>query len=510
MDESSDDEAPILVDLTAPTAGGAETAATAVATDDAKTESLPPCPVTILSGFLGSGKTTLVQHILKSPDHGKRIAVIENEFGEGLAVETLIARNGVDNNSLQEFIELPNGCICCTVKDSLVATLENLVAKKTDLDYILIEASGMANPGPIASVFWLDDALGSRLQLDGIVTVVDANNILRQLHSTEEAAQQIAYADRLIINKVDCLPDESSRQTVADITAALRKLHPTAPVITTSYSQVPDLDWILNANCFGGASRLEELDTMWHHAIHGHDGGPDDDHSQEGHSHSHSHDHDHGECHICQISSHPSHPPPTSTSTTTRTTTRTHRHTSAVTTMAFQHAGSVSLSKLNAWLAQLLWPDQDETTTKSGGAVNQTQQQQQQQPQQQDHSGMEIFRIKGIVSVVHDDATLLDADETTKYTTPLVAVAAAVGTTSKDVVPTGPSQPSPPPPLLDHRRYIIQAVHDLWEVRPASDHLNFDPGDERVGKVVMIGKHLPPHRLEHGFQSCFVTPSTGR
>jgi G3E family GTPase len=137
---------------------------------------------------LGSGKTTLIQCILKSPNHGKRIAVIENEFGEGLAVESLIAQDGLDdqtNASLLDLIELPNGCICCTVKDSLVAALELLLEKRLDLDYILIEASGMANPGAIASVFWLDDALESRLQLDGIVTLVDAYHIVGQLQHTE-------------------------------------------------------------------------------------------------------------------------------------------------------------------------------------------------------------------------------------------------------------------------------------------------------------------------------------
>ena len=108
----------------------------AAATD---TSGLPPCPVTILSGFLGSGKTTLIQYILRSPDHGKRIAVIENEFGQGLDVESLIARDGASNQSLQDLIELPNGCMCCTVKDSLVTTLEALVSRRADLDYILIE-----------------------------------------------------------------------------------------------------------------------------------------------------------------------------------------------------------------------------------------------------------------------------------------------------------------------------------------------------------------------------------
>lgn len=144
--EEEVDEPPLLVSLDG---GGAEAANenTATATpvsaiDEGKKEETPPppCPVTILSGFLGSGKTTLVQYILRSPDHGKRIAVIENEFGEGLDVESMIARDGTaDNRSLQDLIELPNGCMCCTVKDSLVTTLEALVERWADLDYILIE-----------------------------------------------------------------------------------------------------------------------------------------------------------------------------------------------------------------------------------------------------------------------------------------------------------------------------------------------------------------------------------
>ena len=171
---SSDDEAPPLVNLDGPS------------TPSTKVHS-PVVPVTILTGFLGSGKTTLIQYILKSPDHGKKIAVIENEYSgasssaidpeiflpdniksscsprdaerEGLSIETMIARDGTNDSSLTDMIELPNGCICCTVKDSLVETLELLLEKKRELDYILIECSGMANPGPIASIFWLDDAL---------------------------------------------------------------------------------------------------------------------------------------------------------------------------------------------------------------------------------------------------------------------------------------------------------------------------------------------------------------
>lgn len=163
MSESDDDEPPLLVDLegeqdpridnpiTNNYRGNKPQQTVILGAENAGQKELPPCPVTILSGFLGSGKTTLIQYILKSPDHKKKIAVIENEFGEGLAIESLIAKDGVDpdQSNLTDLIELPNGCVCCTVKDSLVATLEVLIKKRQDLDYILIEASGMANPGKL-------------------------------------------------------------------------------------------------------------------------------------------------------------------------------------------------------------------------------------------------------------------------------------------------------------------------------------------------------------------------
>ena len=207
-------------------------------------------PVTILAGFLGAGKTTLIRYILQSPDHGKRIAVIENEFEQGLAIESLIARDGLDSSSLSDLIELPNGCICCTVKDNLVATFENLLGKRTDFDYILIECSGMANPGPIASIFWLDEAFESRLRLDGIVTLCDAAHF----QATEEASQQVAYADRIVLDKVDLIKEgESSRPFDA--------FTPRRPCAKALNAAIPNLDWILDAQCFE-LDRIKEVDEL--------------------------------------------------------------------------------------------------------------------------------------------------------------------------------------------------------------------------------------------------------
>ena len=469
----------------------------------------PPCPVTILSGFLGSGKTTLIQYILRDPNHGKRIAVIENEFGDGLAVESLIARDGETNNSLQDLIELPNGCICCTVKDNLVATLENLIDKAQNLDYIIIESSGMANPGPIASVFWLDEALESRLRLDGIVTLVDSHNILHQLETTEEAAQQIAYADRILLNKMDLLESNkndintdnltiSNTDRIDRVKSTIHRINPSAPYQCTKYSQIPDLDWILGANCFGGSKRVDELDEMWNQvqAQQNQQDGASHDHDRS-HDHSHSHDHGDDDCEHCQSST-LAQKPKLSTG---------HTHTSAVVTVAFDHQGSICLTKLNQWLADILWPNQDETDKVLTAMLHNSQQQQEQNQDQQDgtntsdeskpkpaanshnsNSNMgqteqQIFRIKGIASVHIENLEehILDENE-------LEANQRYYNTTTK----------------LDQRRYIVQAVHDLWEVHPGSDNLIWSPEEERVCKVVIIGKHLNSNQLREGFLSCFV------
>ncbi|KAG7357367.1 CobW/hypB/UreG, nucleotide-binding domain containing protein [Nitzschia inconspicua] len=489
IEDDSDDEAPDLIaviDNDQPvdsTATDPSTELDHMVTTNVLTgknmDSLPPCPVTILSGFLGSGKTTLIQYILKSPDHGKRIAVIENEFGEGLAVESLIARDGVDpqSNSLQDLIELPNGCICCSVKDTLVATLENLLEKRQDLDYILIEASGMANPGPIASVFWLDDALDSRLKLDGIVTLVDGVHILDQLKSTEEAAQQIAYADRIVLNKVDLLENETNssdttalkaRPSLDQVEKRIREVHPTAPILQTSFSKIPNLDWILNANCFGGADRLEELESAWENAGQDEKSAVDDTHDH----HHRDHEHDDHDCDKCQTQHHE----------------LKHHHTASISTIALQETASVDLDKLNAWLAEILWPNQDEKDQvltamlhqsadngikeSSSGANNVSQLKTEQQ----------IFRMKGIVSAYY-----VKEDEDDNSNLGNVYRMETSG--------------------LDRRRFILQAVHDLWEVYPASDDLMFQPNEERACKVIVIGKFLNEAKLRSGFRSCFPMPT---
>lgn len=153
-------------------------------------------PVTILTGFLGSGKTTLLNYIL-SANHGKKIAVIENEFSGGLGIEGMIAKSGLDGGDLSGFFELNNGCICCTIKEDLLTTLEQLVMHKDRFDYIIIETTGVANPGPVITTFWSDDAIESSLELDGVVCVVDSLNIQSYLNTEDianDVRMQISYA----------------------------------------------------------------------------------------------------------------------------------------------------------------------------------------------------------------------------------------------------------------------------------------------------------------------------
>jgi G3E family GTPase len=415
-----------------------------------------PCPVTILSGFLGAGKTTLIQYILQSPDHGKRIAVIENEYGgnrsndfnnAALSIESIIARDGLTSDSLQDLIELPNGCICCTVKDSLVLTLEQLLNRRSDLDYILIECSGLANPGPIAAMFWLDDALDSRLRLDGIVTVVDSVNIVRQLQETVEASQQIAYADRILLNKVDLLDqsheDRSSR--VERLIKRIRKIHPTVEIRPTTFSAIPDLDWILDAGCFDlqrAQSTLAELTKA--------------STTQRDKNHDWN---DLSTCGECNLED--------------------HSHTAAVGTVTVSISGSVDLEKVNLWLASILWPNQDEKEHILRAQMESGREAHDVVPQALKTS-QQIFRLKGILSVGKILSNKLVDDSLTDQSAP-----------ADDNV------------FADHRRFIVQGVYDLWDIHPCTTaDLFWKDGEARVSKIIIIGCNLEVFALQNSFNEC--------
>ncbi|XP_058875672.1 zinc-regulated GTPase metalloprotein activator 1-like isoform X1 [Acipenser ruthenus] len=173
-------------------------------------------PVTIITGYLGAGKTTLLNYIL-TEQHNKRIAVILNEFGEGSALEKSLAVSQA-GELYEEWLELRNGCLCCSVKDNGLKAIENLMQKKGKFDYILLETTGLADPGAVASMFWVDAELGSDIYLDGIVTVIDAKYGMQHLTEAKpdglinEAERQVALADLAIINKTDLVEEEVLNQ----------------------------------------------------------------------------------------------------------------------------------------------------------------------------------------------------------------------------------------------------------------------------------------------------------
>ena len=159
-------------------------------------------PVTILTGYLGSGKTTLLNKIL-SEEHGKRIAVIENEYGE-VGID-----QGLVINADEEVFEMSNGCICCTVRGDLIRVLGNLMKRRDKFDYVLVETTGLADPGPVAQTFFMDDDIREEFTLDGIVTLIDAAHIDQQLEQSKESSEQVAFADVMILNKSDLVQDNS-------------------------------------------------------------------------------------------------------------------------------------------------------------------------------------------------------------------------------------------------------------------------------------------------------------
>ncbi|XP_020787992.1 zinc-regulated GTPase metalloprotein activator 1 [Boleophthalmus pectinirostris] len=226
--------------------------------------SLGQIPVTIITGYLGAGKTTLLNYIL-TEQHNKRIAVILNEFGEGSALEKSLAVSQA-GELYEEWLELRNGCLCCSVKDNGLKAIENLMEKKGKFDYILLETTGLADPGAVASMFWVDAELGSDIYLDGIVTVIDAKYGLQQLSEEKpeglvnEAARQIALADLTIINKTDLVKNEE----LAQLKDTVRSINGLVKILETQRSRV-DLSEVLDLHSFDSenvANLSEKLQLM--------------------------------------------------------------------------------------------------------------------------------------------------------------------------------------------------------------------------------------------------------
>eukprot|EP00928_Gymnodinium_smaydae_P053634 TRINITY_DN37582_c0_g1_i1.p1 TRINITY_DN37582_c0_g1~~TRINITY_DN37582_c0_g1_i1.p1 ORF type:complete len:424 (+),score=91.31 TRINITY_DN37582_c0_g1_i1:44-1315(+) len=192
-------------------------------------------PVTILTGFLGSGKTTLLNHILESNQHGMRFAIIENEFGE-VGVDEKVIKESSD----EQLIEVMNGCICCTVRGDLSAALKRLRDKISSFDGVIIETTGLADPAPVAQTFFVDEDIRRAYTLDGIITVVDAKHVLDHLHEEKpegvenECVEQVAFADRILLNKCDLVDDA----VLEKVQKAVRGINANADIIRSQYGQV--------------------------------------------------------------------------------------------------------------------------------------------------------------------------------------------------------------------------------------------------------------------------------
>jgi G3E family GTPase len=291
-------------------------------------------PVTVLTGFLGAGKTTLLNHILTA-NHGKKIAVIENEFGEiGVDQELVISAD-------EEIFEMNNGCICCTVRGDLIRILGNLMKRRDKFDYILVETTGVADPGPVAQTFFADDEVRANSRLDGIITVVDAKHASQQLGRSKEVTEQIAFADVILLNKTDLVtPAELDK-----LEHRIQHMNSVAKIYRTARGVV-EMEKILNVGGFNLDRVLEfepnflkdeQHDHHHDHHEHGENCGADC-----GHDHDHDHKHE-------------------------------HRHDEDVRSVSFAEPGDLQIKKFNNWISELL----------------QTR-------------GQDIYRMKGILSIKGD------------------------------------------------------------------------------------------------------------
>jgi G3E family GTPase len=337
-------------------------------------------PVTVLTGYLGAGKTTLLNRILSEP-HGKKYAVIVNEFGE----------IGIDNelvvNADEEVFEMNNGCICCTVRGDLVRIIDGLMRRKGKFDAIIVETTGLADPAPVAQTFFMDENVGAKTRLDAVVTVADAKWLKDRLKDAPEAKNQIAFADVILINKTDLVTPAE----LAEVEARIRAINPYARLHRTERSKIA-LNEVLGRNAFD-LDRILDIEPEFLTA--------------DEHDHDHHHDHDHGHDH--------------------------HHHHGGLKHYHDEDMQSISLKSDKPLDADKFFPwVQDLVQTE----------------------GKDILRSKGILSF-------------------------------KD----------------DPERFVFQGVHMILD----GDHQRkWKDGEERLSRIVFIGRHLPEDKIRKGFESCIA------
>ena len=348
-----------------------------------------PTPVTVLTGYLGAGKTTLLNRIL-TEDHGKKYAVIVNEFGEiGIDNELIV---GAD----EEVFEMNNGCVCCTVRGDLIRVVSGLMKRKGRFDAIIIETTGLADPGPVAQTFFVDDEVRAKAKLDSVTTVVDAKHILLRLSDSKVVREQIAFADQIVLNKADLVSDDDLRM----IEARLRRMNPLAPIHRATRSDVP-LDAILGRGGFD-LDRIVSIEPEFLNPAHGEHGHVHDEHC--GHDH-----HDHGH------HGHNHHHHADADGNTEA------RHDDDIKGVSLSMTRPVDAQAVTKWLNDLLA-----------------------------EQGPDILRAKGILDVKGED-----------------------------------------------RRLVFQAVHMILE---GDLQREWKPGEERLSRMVFIGRNLDEAKLRAGFE----------
>ena len=319
-------------------------------------------PVTVLTGYLGAGKTTLLNRIL-TEDHGKKYAVIVNEFGE----------IGIDNDLVvgadEDVFEMNNGCVCCTVRGDLIRVVSGLMKRqrpgKPAFDAIIVETTGLADPGPVAQTFFVDEDVKAKTKLDSVTTLVDAKHVMARLDDSKEAREQVAFADRIILNKTDlATPDE-----LTIVEARLRALNPLAPITRAERANVP-LDQVLGLHGFD-LERILDLHPQFANPsegpAHGEPGHVHDEHC--GHDHHHGHDGHHDHAHDKAHDPHEPHPVSGA---------RGHDHGDDIKGISLSLDRPIDGSKFTAWLDRLLG-----------------------------EQGQNILRAKGIIDVQGEDRRLV-------------------------------------------------------------------------------------------------------
>jgi G3E family GTPase len=256
-------------------------------------------PTTILTGFLGAGKTTLLNRILHE-QHGHKIAVIENEFGqENIDNEILV------QDSTEQIVEMNNGCICCTVRGDLIVALSTLSQKRNagelHFDRVIIETTGLANPGPVAQTFFMDEEVAMHYLLDAIITVVDARHAMQQLDRHEEAQRQVGFADKMLLSKTDLVGADE----IATLIARLKRINPRAPINKADFGRAPIGD-VLDIRGFNLNEKLEIDPDFLAAEMHDHEHHDCDDHCDHEHGHRdgghrHAHRHPGGASHTDDI-----------------------------------------------------------------------------------------------------------------------------------------------------------------------------------------------------------------